>query len=333
MHLKPTRFFHANQPPMPHSYEMEDLCFDDMQYRWSPSNTPYRSMSRRYKSVSRSGPSMRVRSRTPCRRQTIRGKLMSKERSVYRHYFNYIERSPPEELATVRGLIVPIIKTTPVTLPFNLGQTVADNCLSLSGMGYHLGLGGYCPTCTASGEPRLCRTDRAALILAYVQQLNNIYEYRVFLASILALSDRANMQAASAEPLLSSVLAQPELFFMYHIMREGGMRDIRVLFYRDGDAGGFMMYVIFPGKSVHLHYRLIDHIQAACRGYKIVAHVWQTTFLLSVCRNPEQQTETVVPSIGTSDVYCKMCDLNFDGELLLEYKRLYALFDDFVPPR
>nr|ABH08462.1 unknown [Human alphaherpesvirus 3]ABW06914.1 nuclear egress protein [Human alphaherpesvirus 3] len=318
---------------MPHSYEMEDLCFDDMQYRWSPSNTPYRSMSRRYKSVSRSGPSMRVRSRTPCRRQTIRGKLMSKERSVYRHYFNYIARSPPEELATVRGLIVPIIKTTPVTLPFNLGQTVADNCLSLSGMGYHLGLGGYCPTCTASGEPRLCRTDRAALILAYVQQLNNIYEYRVFLASILALSDRANMQAASAEPLLSSVLAQPELFFMYHIMREGGMRDIRVLFYRDGDAGGFMMYVIFPGKSVHLHYRLIDHIQAACRGYKIVAHVWQTTFLLSVCRNPEQQTETVVPSIGTSDVYCKMCDLNFDGELLLEYKRLYALFDDFVPPR
>ncbi|AAG27200.1 unknown [Cercopithecine alphaherpesvirus 9] len=310
---------------------MEDLYSKDIPCHWSPSNIPSPDTCKIHRKNSNKRSITRLCSRTS-RRQPLRRFTAIKQRSVYRYYFDYMAKSPPEELAIVRGFVVPILKTTPVTLPFDLGQTVADNCLSLSGMGYHLGLGGCCPTCTASGEPRLCRTDKAALILAYVQQLNNIYEYRVFLASIIVSAERANPNT-SAEHVLSNVLTQPEFFFMYHVLREGGMRNVRVLFYRDGDIGGLMMYVIFPGKSVHLHYRLIDHILAACRGYKIIAHVWQTMFLLSVCRNIEQQTDTVVPAVNAADVYCKMCDVNFDGELLLEYKRLYVLFDDFVPPR
>ncbi|QPI70139.1 nuclear egress lamina protein [Equid herpesvirus 6] len=266
-----------------------------------------------------------------------RAELCARERDRYGLYFHYMAGHPSDEIAAVRELVVPLIKTSSVALPFHLNQTVADNCLSLSGMGYYLGIGGCCPTCAGSGEPRLLRADRATLILAYVQQLNNIYEYRAFLASVLAAAqgDDAGFAApegARAERLLGDVLAQPELFFAYHVLRDGGTQNARVLFYRDLSSAGYMMYVVFPTKSVHLHYRLIDRLLAACPGYRLVAHVWQTTFVLVVRRDETQQTDTEVPAVSAGDIYCKMCDLSFDGELLLEYRRLYSAFDDFLPP-
>ncbi|SCL76939.1 nuclear egress lamina protein [Spheniscid alphaherpesvirus 1] len=267
------------------------------------------------------------------RRSSKRPTPYTRERERYRQYFEFVSKSPSDELAIVRELTVPLIKSTPVSLPFDLGQTVADNCLSLSGMGYHLGIGSYCPACTSIGEPRLGRCDRAALILAYVQQINNIYEHRAFLASIQALVDRSSDDRHNeTERILRDVLEQPELFFAYHVLRDGGLRDARVLFYRDADRGGFMMYITFSGKSVHLHYKLLDRMLAACRGYRIIAHVWQTTFLLVVRREGEKTSDTDVPIVNSNDIYCKMCDLSLDGELLLEYKKLYAMFDDFPPP-
>ncbi|AII81203.1 ORF29 [Equid alphaherpesvirus 1] len=273
------------------------------------------------------------------RRSTKRRcELVARERDRYSLYLDYMASHPSDEISAVRELVVPLIKTTSITLPFDLNQTVADNCLSLSGMGYYLGIGGCCPTCTVSGEPRLHRADRAALILAYVQQLNNIYEYRGFLASVLAAAaqgDQAGVAASEgvqAERLLENVLAQPELFFAYHVLRDGGIQNVRVLFYRDLSVSGYMMYAVFPTKSVHLHYRLIDRLLAACPGYKIIAHVWQTAFVLVVRRDEGQQTDMDIPTVSAGDIYCKMCDLSFDGELLLEYKKLYAVFDDFLPP-
>ncbi|QQL08755.1 nuclear egress lamina protein [Canid alphaherpesvirus 1] len=259
------------------------------------------------------------------------------ERKKYSLYFNYVANSPSDELSTVRELVVPLIKTMTITLPFNLNKTVADNCLSLSAMGYYLGIGGYCPTCAVTGEPRLNRTDRAALILAYVQQLNNIYEYRAFLASISMLGDYENSNSVNGlikknvENILGDILNQPELFFAYHVLKDGGL-NTRVLFYRDFDFSGYMMYAIFYGKAIHLHYRLIDRLLSACPNYKIIAHVWQTMFILIIRKEVERQTDTDVPSVSANDIYCKMCDLNFDGELLLEYKKLYLTFEDFQPP-
>ncbi|AIL02946.1 nuclear egress lamina protein [Equid alphaherpesvirus 3] len=272
--------------------------------------------------------------RCSARRRT---ELCARERDRYCLYFDYMAGHPSDEIAAVRELVVPLIKTAPVTLPFDLTQTVADNCLSLSGMGYYLGIGGCCPTCAGSGEPRLHCADRATLILAYVQQLNNIYEYRAFLASVLAAAqgDLPGFPAPEgerAEQLLGGVLAQPELFFAYHVLRDGGTQNARVLFYRDPNTTGYMMYVVFPTKSVHLHYRLIDRLIAACPGYRVFAHVWQTTFVLVVRRDETQQTDTEIPAVSAGDIYCKMCDLSFDGELLLEYKKLYSAFDDFLPP-
>ncbi|AIQ80749.1 nuclear egress lamina protein [Bovine herpesvirus type 1.2 strain SM023] len=280
----------------------------------------------------------RLRSRTGARRA-------ARARDSYLMYFRFLASSPADELAAVRELAVPLIRTTPVVLPFDLSRTVADNCLSLSGMGYYLGIGGCCPACTVTGEPRMGRADRAALILAYVQQLSNIYEYRAFLASIRALGGTddggfggcAPGPGGPTERALAEVLAQPELFFAYHVLRDGGVRDARVLFYRDLDCSGFMMYVVFPGKAIHLHHRLLDHLLTACAGYKIVAHVWQTMFVLVVRRDggggrQQSATDAEVPAVSAGDLYCKMSDLNFDGELLLEYRRLYAAFDDFAPP-
>ncbi|QBN85152.1 nuclear egress lamina protein-like protein [Phocid alphaherpesvirus 1] len=260
------------------------------------------------------------------------------ERKKYSLYFNYVATSPSDELSTVRELVVPLVKTMTITLPFNLSQTVADNCLSLSAMGYYLGIGGYCPTCAVTGEPRLNRADRAALILAYVQQLNNIYEYRAFLASISSLGMYENSDSLpglvnnkNIETILEDVLNQPELFFAYHVLKDGGL-NTRVLFYHDIEFSGYMMYAIFYGKAIHLHYRLIDRLLAACPNYKIIAHVWQTMFMLIIRKEAEKQIDTEVPSVSATDIYCKMCDLNFDGELLLEYKKLYVTFEDFQPP-
>ncbi|AEM63983.1 nuclear egress lamina protein [Suid alphaherpesvirus 1] len=246
-------------------------------------------------------------------------------RDRYAPYFAYAAAQPSDEVTTVRGLSNPLIKTAPVTLPFDLGQAVADNCLSLSGMGYYLGLGGCCPTCAAA-EPRLGRSDRAALVLAYVQQLNSIYEYRVFLASVAARDP--------SERALEEVLAHPELFFAYYVLRDGGLRDVRVLFFEDPDAqGALMMYVVFPEKSVHVHHRVLDRLLGACAGHRIVAHVWQTMFVLVVRKKGDGRPADDVPAVSASDIYCKMRDISFDGELLLEYKRLYAAFEDFRPPR
>ncbi|ACT88327.1 nuclear egress lamina protein [Felid alphaherpesvirus 1] len=261
-----------------------------------------------------------------------------KERERYSLYFDYVSVSPSDELAAVRDLVVPIVKTTPISLPFDLNQTVADNCVSLSAMGYHLGIGGYCPTCAVSGEPRLYHTSRAALVLAYVQQLNNIYEYRVFLASIISLANHIGGSTStqiqgSAERFLEDVLSQPELFFVYHVLRDGGPQNFKVLFYRDLEFSGYMMYVVFPGKTVHLHHRLLDRLLSACHGYRIIAHVWQTMFILVVRRDGERQTDMEIPTVSATDIYCKMRDLSFDGELLLEYRKLYSIFDEFPPPR
>uniref|UniRef100_A0AAU0K6E6 UL31-like protein n=1 Tax=Anatid alphaherpesvirus 2 TaxID=3080522 RepID=A0AAU0K6E6_9ALPH len=259
-----------------------------------------------------------------------------KQRDAYRAYFELIAEAPSEELTVVKDLTTPLIKSTPVTLPFDMTQAVADNCLSLSGMGYHLGVGSCCPTCASRGQPKLGRGDRAALILAYVQQINNIYHYRAFLASIVALASRVSEDPREAEAVLSRVLARPELFFAYYVLRDAGIKDARVLFYPDHESGGadYMMYVVFADKSVHLHHRLLDCLQAACRGYRIIAHVWQTTFVLVIRKENDRQTDTEgVPSVSAEDIYCKLCDLNIDGELLLEYGKLYSMFDDFLPPR
>nr|WGL40845.1 nuclear egress lamina protein UL31 [Psittacid alphaherpesvirus 6] len=277
------------------------------------------------------------------------------DRTAYRAYFRLIGNDPSEELAIVKDLMSPIIPTSSVTLPFDLSQAVADNCLSLSGMGYSLGIGSCCPTCTSRGDPRGGRADRASLILAYVQQVNDIYNYRAFMASVVAraLHDgcqrvgdaRISCDAAAfddedrdkpmTEAVLSKVLARPELFFAYHVLKEGGIRDARVLFYPDHEASGeYMMYVVFHGKSVHLHHMLIDRLQTACKGYRLIAHVWQTAFLLVARRDVDrQQTDTEkVPMVNAEDVYCKLRDLNIDGELLSEYAKLYVAFDDFLPP-
>ncbi|AVT50748.1 nuclear egress lamina protein [Cervid alphaherpesvirus 2] len=324
-----------------------------------------RGRDQRRRERSRTRSRSRLRSRSPSRpRSRSRSRRAARraagERDSYLLYFRFLASSPADELAAVRELAVPLVRTTPVVLPFDLARTVADNCLSLSGMGYYLGIGGCCPTCAMSGEPRMGRADRAALILAYVQQLNNIYEYRAFLASIRALGGADAAAAAElraglgggggpgpTERALAEILAQPELFFAYHVLRYGGVRDARVLFYRDLDCSGYMMYVVFPGKAVHLHYRLLDHLLTACAGYRIVAHVWQTMFVLVVRRDggggagggavgggARQQgaADAEVPAVSAGDLYCKMSDLNFDGELLLEYRRLYAAFDEFAPP-
>nr|WHT50150.1 nuclear egress protein 1 [Bovine alphaherpesvirus 1] len=314
----------------------------------SRSRSPFLPLER-----SRSRSRSRSRARGPgTRRERLRSRAgarrAARARDSYLMYFKFLASSPADELAAVRELAVPLIRTTPVVLPFDLSRTVADNCLSLSGMGYYLGIGSCCPACTVTGGPRMGRADRAALILAYVQQLSNIYEYRAFLASIRALggADDAGFGGCAGggvgpggptERALAEVLAQPELFFAYHVLRDGGVRDARVLFYRDLDCSGFMMYVVFPGKAIHLHHRLLDHLLTACAGYKIVAHVWQTMFVLVVRRDggggrQPSATDAEVPAVSAGDLYCKMSDLNFDGELLLEYRRLYAAFDDFAPP-
>ncbi|ASW27075.1 nuclear egress lamina protein [Beluga whale alphaherpesvirus 1] len=258
-------------------------------------------------------------------------------RDRYAPYFRYLATSPADEIAAVREISVPVIKTAPISLPFDLADTVADNCVSLSGLGYYLGIGGCCPSCAVSGEPRLKRADRASLTLAYVQLLNNIYEYRAFLASVAALAEGADAEDvapadARAERRLGDVLAQPELFFAYHVLRDAGLRDVRALFYRDPAGAGYAMYAIFPGKAVHLHHRVLDHLLSACPGYRVVAHVWQTMFLLVVRKTDARQANADVPAISARDLYCKMSDLNFDGELLLEYRRLYAAFDSFPLP-
>ncbi|ACT83542.1 UL31 [anatid alphaherpesvirus 1] len=290
--------------------------FGPMRARSSGSNVPYwRPYSRR---------------RSMLRPSSQRGETVER----YRRFFEMISRSPSDELAIVRELNVPLIKSTTVVLPFDLDMAVADNCLSLSGMGYQLGIGGCCPVCSSSGEPRLNRIDRSTLILAYVQQVNHLYQYRTFLASIQAASDRISDDASETENILACISQQPEFFFAYYVLREAGMRDIRVLFYRDVDEGGYVMYIPFTGNAVHLHYRLIDCLKSACRGYRLMAHVWHSTFVLVVRRDRERQTDVdSVPQISIEDIYCKMCDLNFDGELLLEYRKLYAAFDDFPPPR
>lgn len=239
----------------------------------------------------------------------------------------------------VKDLAVPIIKTTPVSLPFNMSEAVADNCLSLSGMGYYLGVGGCCPTCTASGDPRLGRNDRASLILAYVQQINNIYHYRNFMASIVALGGRMGCgeeRGKDSEIALSRILAIPELFFAYYVLLDSGMKNVKVLFYLDQEAGSleYMMYVVFPGKALHLHYKLIDCLKTACKNYSIIAHVWRGNFLLVIRKEYDRQTDSSdVPAVNADDVYCKLCDINIDGELLLEYGKLYSVFEEFLPPR
>nr|AHM96080.1 nuclear egress lamina protein [Papiine alphaherpesvirus 2] len=251
------------------------------------------------------------------------------ERERYRGVFAALAQTPSEEIAVVRSLSVPLVRTTPVALPFDLERTVADNCLTLSGMGYYLGIGGCCPACGA-GDGRLGATSREALILAFVQQINTIFEHRAFLASLAVLADR---QHTPLQDLLAGVLGQPELFFVHTILRAGGAGDPRLLFYPDPTYGGHMLYVILPGTSAHLHYRLIDRMLTACPGYRFVAHVWQSTFVLVVRRGAERTTtDADVPAVSAADIYCKMRDINFDGGLMLEYQRLYAAFDEFPPP-
>ncbi|BBM13203.1 nuclear egress lamina protein [pteropodid alphaherpesvirus 2] len=254
--------------------------------------------------------------------------LCAQERERYRGLFAALAHTPSEEIAIVRSLSVPLVKTTPIALPFDLGSTVADNCLTLSGMGYYLGIGGCCPACNA-GNGRLAATSREALILAFVQQINTIFEHRAFLASLVVLSER---RADPLQNLLTSVLEQPELFFVHAILRSGGSVDPRLLFYPDPTYGGYMLYVVFPGTSTHLHYGLIDRMLTSCPGYRFVAHVWQTMFVLVVRRNTEKPAEADIPTVSASDIYCKMQDINFDGGLMLEYQRLYATFDEFPPP-
>ncbi|ADO13796.1 nuclear egress lamina protein [Saimiriine alphaherpesvirus 1] len=253
----------------------------------------------------------------------------ARERERYRGVFAALALTPSDEIAIVRSLSVPLVKTTPVTLPFDLGQTVADNCLSLSGMGYHLGIGGSCPAC-AAGDARLPNTSREALILAYVQQINTVFEHRAFLASLLVLAEQRG--DPSPQELLGAVLRQPELFFVHAILRAGGACDPRLLFYPDPTYGGYMLYVVFPGTSTHLHARIIDRMLGACPDYGFVAHVWQATFVLVVRRNGERQTDADIPTVSAADIYCKMRDINVDGGLMLEYRRLYATFDEYLPP-
>ncbi|AAG14224.1 UL31 [Gallid alphaherpesvirus 2] len=257
---------------------------------------------------------------------------------IYRAYFEFIAESPADELMLVKDLVTPLIKTTSISLPFDMSEAVADNCLSLSGMGYYLGVGGCCPTCVSSGDPRLGRNDRAALILAYVQQINNIYHYRIFLASIIVLGDRLRGDARDKdmESILTRIIAIPELFFAYYVLLDSGIKNVKVLFYLDREAGSseYMMYIVFPGKALHLHYRLIDCMKSACKSYRIIAHVWRTNFLLVIRKEYDRQTDSCdVPAVNAEDVYCKLCDLNIDGELLLEYGKLYSAFDEFLPPR
>nr|AAG30071.1 UL31 [Meleagrid alphaherpesvirus 1] len=259
--------------------------------------------------------------------------------NTYRAYFEFIAESPSEELMVVKDLIIPLIKTTSISLPFNLAEAVADNCLSLSGMGYYIGVGGCCPTCISNGEPRLGRNDRAALILAYVQQINDIYKYRVFFASIIAVREKmgnGEEKCRGAETALTRIISIPELFFAYYVLLDSGVKNVKVLFYKDHEAGDneYMMYVVFPGKSLHLHHRLIDCLKTACNNYYIIAHVWRTNFVLIIRKDYTRHADlNDVPAINADDIYCKLCDLNIDGELLLEYGKLYATFDDFLPPR
>ncbi|AQS79184.1 nuclear egress lamina protein [Ateline alphaherpesvirus 1] len=253
----------------------------------------------------------------------------ARERERYGQVLAALALTPSDEMALVRSLSVPLVKTMPVALPFDLGETVADNCLSLSGAGYHLGIAGSCPACAAA-DGRLPNTSREALILAYVQQINTVFEHRAFLASLLVLAEQRG--AASPQDLLDDALRQPELFFVHAILRAGGAHDPRLLFYPDPAHGGYMLYVVFPGTSAHLHARTIDRMLGACPGYRFVAHVWQATFVLVVRRNGERQTDADVPTVSAADIYCKMRDISFDGGLMLEYRRLYAAFDEFPPP-
>nr|WGC84628.1 nuclear egress lamina protein [Human alphaherpesvirus 1] len=292
---------------------------------------PYHGKERRRSRSSAAGGTLGVvrrASRKSIPPHARKQELCFHERQRYRGLFAALAQTPSEEIAIVRSLSVPLVKTTPVSLPFCLDQTVADNCLTLSGMGYYLGIGGCCPACNA-GDGRFAATSREALILAFVQQINTIFEHRAFLASLVVLADRHN---APLQDLLAGILGQPELFFVHTILRGGGACDPRLLFYPDPTYGGHMLYVIFPGTSAHLHYRLIDRMLTACPGYRFVAHVWQSTFVLVVRRNAEKPTDAEIPTVSAADIYCKMRDISFDGGLMLEYQRLYATFDEFPPP-
>lgn len=291
---------------------------------------PGRDKTRRRKSATAAGnPGVERRaSRKSLPSHARRLELCLHERRRYRGFFAALAQTPSEEIAIVRSLSVPLVKTTPVSLPFSLDQTVADNCLTLSGMGYYLGIGGCCPACSA-GDGRLATVSREALILAFVQQINTIFEHRTFLASLVVLADR---HSTPLQDLLADTLGQPELFFVHTILRGGGACDPRFLFYPDPTYGGHMLYVIFPGTSAHLHYRLIDRMLTACPGYRFAAHVWQSTFVLVVRRNAEKPADAEIPTVSAADIYCKMRDISFDGGLMLEYQRLYATFDEFPPP-
>ncbi|QPO25240.1 nuclear egress lamina protein [Bovine alphaherpesvirus 2] len=270
-----------------------------------------------------------VAGRRSSRSRVAKTALVSRERERYRGIFAALAHTPSEEIAIVRSMAVPLVKTSPVALPFDLDQTVADNCLTLSGMGYYMGIGSCCPACNA-GDGRVAPLSREAMILAFVQQINTIFEHRAFLASLVVLSER---RGEPAQDLLATALSQPELFFAHTILRGGGsVEPPRLLFYPDPVYGGYMLYAVFPGKSMHLHYRTIDHMLTTCPGYRFVAHVWQTMFLLVVRRGTERPADSDVPSVSAEDIYCKMRDISFDGGLMLEYRRLYAAFDEFLPP-
>ncbi|AMB17041.1 nuclear egress lamina protein [Macropodid alphaherpesvirus 1] len=246
----------------------------------------------------------------------------------YRGIFAALAHKPSEEIALVRAISVPLIQHIPIKLPYNLDQTVADNCLTLSGMGYYLGIGGCCPACATNGR-RPAPSSREALILAFVQQINTIFEHRAFLASIKVLAEK---QQLSLQTLLESILAQPELFFVHAILRAGDSSDPRLLFYPDPLYGGHMLYVVFPGTSIHLHHHIIDRMLTACPSYKFIAHVWQTLFVLVIRRGTEKPTDSDIPAVSAADIYCKMQDINFDGGFLSEYRKLYITFDEFPPP-
>ncbi|QOD40164.1 nuclear egress lamina protein [Macropodid alphaherpesvirus 4] len=270
------------------------------------------------------------------RRSQLRRKSVNKisRRALWpdedRYYgiFAALAHNPSEEIALVRTISVPLIQHVPIKLPYNLDQTVADNCLTLSGMGYYLGIGSCCPTCTANSG-RTTPNSREALILAFVQQINTIFEHRAFLASVKVLAER---QQTALPTLLGGILAQPELFFVHTILRTGDSSAPRLLFYADPLYGGHMLYVVFPGTSIHLHYRIIDRMLTACPSYKFIAHVWQTLFVLVVRRGTEKPTDGDIPAVSASDIYCKMQDINFDGGFLSEYQKLYTTFDEFPPP-
>ncbi|QFU14568.1 nuclear egress lamina protein [Psittacid alphaherpesvirus 5] len=273
----------------------------------------------------------------PYRRPSRRPSQIER-RTFFDTFFNLLTSTPSETTALMRSMVVPVAHQETVALPFEFSANFAPgDCISLSEMGYTLGMGSGCSLCSF-GWTHKNPPDIASLELAFLHHLSSVVEFKELVTSLRVLAGDSDISEGIYESkrlreLIVDILNQPTLFYAYYTLKCGSSQDFKVLLKKENNGIYLMTFVFTSGQPLHIGSELLKRLVGNCPGYRWFADVLSDAFILTVRRNIKSPiSEPRRVKLDPENVYRRYCDISVTEEKAHLYAHLYETFKTYSVP-